>query len=60
MNKSVIGDSYKDCPYNAQNCPKIEDVKTDIDKISDKLENIQRLIYVLIGVILCEFGVLII
>lgn len=60
MIKSVIEDSFKDCPYNAQNCPKVEDVKTDIDKIIEKIENLQRLMYVLIGVILCEFGVMII
>ena len=60
MTNSVIGDSLNNCPFNAQNCPKVEDVKRDVDKIADKLDYITRLIYVLIGVVLCEFGVMIV
>ena len=60
MEKSVIRDSLTDCPYNAQNCPKIEDVRTDVNRIIAKLDNLTRIVYVLIGVILCECGIMII
>ena len=48
-----------ECPYGANDCPKFDDVKRQLEIVSKSLINLNRVVYVMCGIIMAEFGVMI-
>ena len=48
------------CPYNDKSCPKVEDIAEQLDKIHSRLSNVERLIYIIVGLIAVEMGITIV
>lgn len=49
-----------DCPYGADNCPKVEALEKSLDDLSEKIDTITRIMYLMCGIIAIQLGVLII
>ncbi len=47
------------CPYGADDCPKLDDIKQELDKVSKSLSTLTRIVYIMCGIALCEMGVVI-
>lgn len=47
------------CPYQDRQCPKVSDLDRTVEENSARLANVERLLYVIIGMITIEFGVMI-
>lgn len=45
------------CPYLDNDCPKLEDVKSIVDRNARRLDNVEKLLYIIIGMIAVEWGV---
>lgn len=63
--------SDHECPFGSQYCPKVlalesevkemeDDFKGDIDAIHKAIGNMSKTLYVIAGILFCEFGVMII
>lgn len=48
------------CPYQDQDCPKVSDLERTVSDTSERVRNVERLLYVVIGMITIEFGVVLI
>lgn len=48
------------CPYGASDCPKIEDLETVIRTMEKRILRIEQLLYVICGILVAEFGIVII
>jgi len=48
-----------DCPYGADKCPKVEDMVAVLDDMRKRLLTIERLLYICIGIIAVETGVVV-
>jgi len=48
------------CPYNDKECPKLEDVRDVVADNASRLANVEKLLYLIIGIITIELGVQII
>ena len=46
------------CPYGAETCPKLVDVVADVKTLERKLTEVTRLLYVTIGMLMIELGVI--
>lgn len=49
--------SYPDCPYGAEQCPKIEDIKEDAEDNRRRIQNIERILYMIVGMIAINWGI---
>lgn len=49
-----------DCPYGASDCPKIEDLEKKVAGMERTMNRILYLLYMVAGVLLVEFGVVVI
>lgn len=47
------------CPYGANECPKVEDTNRDISEIKKRVINIERILYVIVGIITVECGIVV-
>ena len=47
------------CPYGANDCPKFDDVKRQLEMVSKALTTLNRIVYVMCGIIMAECGVMI-
>ena len=45
------------CPYGANDCPKLEDVNELAKENQRQINNITKLLYTIIGMIVIEWGV---
>lgn len=59
MRYTMPSDSYikGECPYGVNPCPKIEDVQDDIDRMKDAITEIQKSLYIVIGILTINLGV---
>lgn len=48
-----------ECPYGADRCPKLEDTVLVLDEMRKRLLTIERLLYICIGIIAIETGVVV-
>lgn len=48
-----------DCPYGADECPKLKDATMDINRIFKRLMNIERILYILVGIMAVECGIIV-
>ena len=48
------------CPYGASECPKIEDIEERVTRDESVLQNMQRTLYIIVGLLMVELGVSII
>ena len=48
------------CPYQDRDCPKVSDLERTVMNNADRLANVERLLYIVIGMIAIEMGVMII
>ena len=48
------------CPYGASDCPKIEDIAERVTRDESVLQNMQRTLYIIVGLLMVELGVSII
>lgn len=49
-----------ECPYTDRDCPKVEDVMDDVDDLKQRLANMERILYLIVGILTIELGVTII
>lgn len=48
-----------ECPYGAEKCPKVQDMEKVLDNLSEKIDTITRIMYIMCGIIAIQLGVLI-
>ena len=48
------------CPYQDEDCPKIEDVKTKVENLVDDIATMKRTLYIICGILIAYLGVSII
>ena len=48
------------CPYNDIDCPKVNDIKDDIDKLNIAVSNLLKIVYIIAGVCVAELGIVLI
>lgn len=48
------------CPYGASDCPKIEDINATMQAMEKRILRIEQLLYVICGILVAEFGIVII
>lgn len=48
------------CPYEDRDCPKVSDLEKTVEDNSTRLANVERLLYIIIGMLAVEFGVMLI
>lgn len=48
------------CPYQDRDCPKVSDLERTVMNNANRLANVERLLYIVIGMIAIEMGVMII
>lgn len=49
-----------ECPYGADDCPKITDLEVTVRVLHSELENMKRILYCIVGILMVELGVTII
>lgn len=49
-----------ECPYGADDCPKINDLEITVKVLHSELENMKRILYCIVGILMVELGVTII
>lgn len=55
------GEQFPDsCPYGDKECPKLVDIKRDIDEVRDSVKDLARILYVIAGILTVQLGVTII
>ena len=47
------------CPYNAENCPKVESLEDRLIALENRQAKIYRLLYVIAGIVASELGLVI-
>lgn len=57
MTESHDNDSVT-CPYNDKNCPKLEEIKADVKENESRLNKLEGLLYVIIGMIAINSGLI--
>lgn len=45
------------CPYSDKDCPKIEDIKASDRSQDRRIANIERILYVIVGMIAINWGI---
>lgn len=45
------------CLYGPEMCPKIEEVYKDISRMKEQIDSVYKLVYILVGIVVVEFGV---
>ena len=55
ISEKIIGVS---CPYNDKNCPKLEEVNERALNYEKRLANIERVLYIIIGMITINSGLI--
>mgnify|MGYP000927942066 CR=1 FL=1 len=48
------------CPYQDMDCPKIEDVETELKNVVDDIAAMKRTLYIICGILIAYLGVSII
>ncbi len=46
-----------ECPYHAENCPKVEDMERRIEKMETGIERNTKMLYYIAGLIVMGFGI---
>lgn len=46
------------CPYTDKDCPKIEEIREDTKIMESRINNLERLLYVIIGMIAINSGLI--
>ena len=49
-----------ECPYGADKCPKVESMEKALDMLTEKIDTITKIMYIMCGIIAIQLGVLII
>lgn len=50
----------KECPYGADKCPKIEATEKALDALTDKMDTIMKIMYIMCGIIAIQTGLVLI
>lgn len=48
------------CPFMDKPCPKVDDLEKEVDSVKDMVRAMQRTLYLIAGILICELGVTII
>lgn len=48
------------CPYSDKECPKLEQAKDEIMDVEARIRNMERILYLIVGILTVELGVTII
>ena len=46
------------CPYNDKECPKLEEIKVDVKENEVKINRLENLLYIIIGMIAINSGLI--
>lgn len=46
-----------ECPYGAQDCPKISDLKHEVDTIKESISSMAKTLYLIAGILMVNLGV---
>lgn len=47
----------KNCPYGADDCPKIEDIEKRAENHEKDISEIKKILYILIGMVAVNWGI---
>lgn len=47
------------CPYGADSCPKLDELDNKVDKLEVMICSMQRTLWVIAGILMCECGIMI-
>lgn len=53
------GNSKPMCPYMAEPCPKLEELDEKVDRLDSMMCGMQRTLWVIAGILMCECGIMI-
>jgi hypothetical protein len=53
-------DPMDHCPYNDTDCPKVNEIKEDIDNLNIAVSNLLKIVYIIVGVCVAELGIVLI
>lgn len=45
------------CPYGADDCPKVEDLKSEVSNLRKELQTISHYLYMIIGMVAINWGI---
>lgn len=48
------------CPYGADDCPKFNDLKQEVDTVKLSIANMSRTLYLIAGILIVNLGVTIV
>lgn len=48
------------CSYGADDCPKINDCYRDIRGLEEDMSSVKRILYIIVGIVVVELGILVI
>lgn len=48
-----------ECPYLDKPCPKLEEIDGKVDRLETVMDNMQRTLWVIAGILMCECGIMI-
>lgn len=54
------GSSEGECPYGANPCPKLIELDEKVDKLDSAIWGMQKTLWVIAGILMCECGLMII
>lgn len=46
-----------ECPYGAESCPKIDEIKADADDNRRRIQKIEQILYMVVGMIAINWGI---
>lgn len=55
-----MADMSDHCPYGDGTCPKIDDLEKDVDSVKAMVQGMQRTLWIIAGILICDLGVTII
>lgn len=45
------------CPFADAPCPKIDSLETEVDSVKAMVQGMQRTLWIITGILMCELGV---
>lgn len=54
---SVSTPPHEGCPYLDGDCPKVEEVKSEVKSLADDVGEIKRISYIICGILIAYLGV---
>lgn len=60
LESMIQRDPMDHCPYNDTDCPKVNEIKEDIDNLNIAVSNLLKIVYIIVGVCVAELGIVLI